>query len=124
MTNSDIFEISIQKHIYLPEKNCTVYEIVCITNSDHFKKCHSRVLRRYSEFRALHYKMKKDIPALPQFPSKCLNRLNYNVVQERHYMLNAYIKYLGELFFEKKNFNEKWAKCFVEFITNSEYKIK
>lgn len=117
MNEDNIMEISVSNFRNVNEKY-TEYEIICITNIKHFKKCYIKAYRRYSDFHKFHKKIKTFISVLPEFPKKKWNKMKSNVIQERMEMLNIYLKYVCEYINKNKEVSDKYFHEVINFIQN------
>lgn len=93
MEEESVLEISIPGSRNVGNKY-TEYEVVCITNSKSFKKCYTKIFRRYSEFHKLHCRLRCLMKTLPEFPKKRWNKLSRDVVEERMRMLTIYMRFV------------------------------
>lgn len=95
----------------------TEYLVHLITNNPSFARNHIAVYKRYSQFRALHGKLKLHIPALPEFPPKSFfARCSGNTVETRRETLQRYMRYVCAFVTRNSFENEDFGRALVEFL--------
>lgn len=116
--NSRILEISIPTHKKL--NNITHYEVLCITNLQEYKKCYSRVFRRYKQFRHL-YKVLSGKIVQPEFPKKRFFNYKEEVIKERIAMFSVWLRYIAKLVDDNNCYGDEWAKEVLRFLQDDKY---
>ncbi|KAG0442003.1 HCLS1-binding protein 3 [Dictyocoela muelleri] len=92
------------------------YEIVVITNIEHYKKCYSKVYKRYSDFLKLYYKTKSHIK-FKNFPPKKFWITKHDI-EERRLLFIKFLRSVVEFIEVNGSYKEKWAKEAIQFLQN------
>ncbi|CAD26603.1 SORTING NEXIN GRD19 HOMOLOG [Encephalitozoon cuniculi GB-M1] len=115
MEEKSVLEITIPGSRNVQNKY-TEYEVVCVTNSRSFRKCYTKVFRRYSDFHRLHCRLKYLMKVLPEFPRKRWNKMSREVVEERVRMLTVYMRFVCDQLLRSREGVEKIEADIVAFI--------
>lgn len=95
------------------------YEIILITNIKEYKKCYSKVYRRYSDFYKLNQRI-KNIMKL-DFPKKKFFNTQ-DVINERKTKFKIYLNKIIETIDKNNLYMDDWVKDVMSFLQDDIYK--